>query len=52
MAAAGAGLVFAAVGGPGQGEVEGSGDGPGQVCQETTDLRRCEADQAAWAFGA
>jgi hypothetical protein len=52
MAAASAGLVLTAAGRAGEGEVQGLGDGLGQVCQETADLRWCEADQATWAFGA
>jgi hypothetical protein len=47
-----AGLVMASALRPGQGVGEWAGDRGGQVCQETADLRWCEADQAAWAFGA
>jgi hypothetical protein len=46
---AGAGLVGAAVMGPGQGVVKGVG--AGQVCQEMPDLGGCEWDEVVAAFG-
>lgn len=47
-----AGLVVSSALRPGKGVGEWTGDRRGQVCQETADFCWCEADQAAWAFGA
>ncbi|WP_328709536.1 hypothetical protein [Microbispora hainanensis] len=52
VASSGAGLVVSSVSGPGEGVTEGKGDRGGQACQQTADFCWCEADQAAWTFGA
>ena len=52
MAGSGLVLVVSSPGGPGPGGWAG-GDGRGQVCQETADLRERDRDEAAArAFGA